>query len=476
MIGVIAKKEFLCLLRDGRFKWSILIMILLLFTAFLTGYQRNESLREVREAAQAKNTEQWLDQDRKNPHTAAHFGNYAYKPQGTLAFFDSGIGNYAGTTIWLEAHKTNFAQNRPAQDNGAISRFGDMTPAMTLQVLLPLIIILLSFSAFAGERDSGTLRQALSLGVANRDLLWGKFLGIAAAVGIVVVPAAAVGGAILAFGLPSDGAAVDRRGLLLVLFYLLYAVSFLFLALGVSALARTAKTALIILVGFWAFATFIMPKAAADISRIVTPTPTYSQFYHMTERASARGLPGAKGPLAMPLDRQVKLERDALLKKYNVPTVRDLPIYWVAYSMQIMEDRDYQIYQKFLGDLRAVFFRQQSTQNHFGVVSPLLPLRSLSMALSGTGLVDQERFNQTAQDFRIDMIRKMNGELIDHTTMKDPLYIAGREVFSKVEPYKYVAPTLGESLAGETQNIVLLLAWGILSACFAVAAVNRLRA
>src|SRR3546814_14091080 len=107
-------------------------MLLLLRTSFLTGYQRYQSLHSIQEASQARDNEQWLSQDKKNPHTADHFGNYAYKPQGTLAFFDNGIGNSAGSVVWLEAHKTNFAQNRPAQDNSTASRFGALPPAMTL--------------------------------------------------------------------------------------------------------------------------------------------------------------------------------------------------------------------------------------------------------------------------------------------------------------------------------------------------------
>src|SRR3546814_4195200 len=74
------------------------------------------------------------------------------------------------------------------------------------------------------------------------------------------------------------------------------------------------------------------------------------------------------------------------------------------------------------------------------------------MATSGTGLVDQERFNQTVQDFRIGMIRQMNNELIENTTMKDPLYIAGEEVFGKVKPYRYNPSTLSESFEGQRMN------------------------
>src|SRR3546814_10320563 len=111
MIRDIARKEFICLIRDGRFKWAIVIMLLLLMTSFLTGYQRYQSLHSIQEASQARDNEQWLSQDKKNPHTAAHFGNYAYKPQGTLAFFDNGIGHYAGSVVWRSEEHTSELQS-----------------------------------------------------------------------------------------------------------------------------------------------------------------------------------------------------------------------------------------------------------------------------------------------------------------------------------------------------------------------------
>src|SRR3546814_17530291 len=104
MIRDIARKEFICLIRDGRFKWAIVIMLLLLMTSFLTGYQRYQSLHSIQEASQARDNEQWPSQDQKNPHTAAHFGNYAYKPQGTLAFFKSDKRRVGKT--WASTWKT----------------------------------------------------------------------------------------------------------------------------------------------------------------------------------------------------------------------------------------------------------------------------------------------------------------------------------------------------------------------------------
>src|SRR3546814_4857845 len=82
---------------------------------------------------------------------------------------------------------------------------------MTLQVLLPLLIVLTGFSAFAGERESGTLRQVMSLGVSSRTLLLGKLLGTSAAVGLVALPAILIGVGVLTFGLPGDNAQAGQR-------------------------------------------------------------------------------------------------------------------------------------------------------------------------------------------------------------------------------------------------------------------------
>ena len=70
-------------------------------------------------------------------------------------------------------------------------------------MLLPLFIVLMTFSAFSGEREQGTLRQVLSLGVSRRALAIGKALGIAGTIGLVLLPATILGVAALA--LTTDG-------------------------------------------------------------------------------------------------------------------------------------------------------------------------------------------------------------------------------------------------------------------------------
>ena len=474
MITTIAKKEFVGLIRDGRFRWCAAIMIFLLLTSLWVGYNRYQSMNDTQLSAQTTTEKQWVNQDDKNPHTAAHFGNYAFKSPGPLSFFDNGISNFVGSTIWLEAHKTNFAKNRPAQDNGGLSRFGELTPAMTLQLLMPLMLILLGFSAFAGERDAGTLRQLVSLGVGGNTLLWGKLLGVLVTVSLILLPYIVICGFVLTFVEGTGSVELGVRGWLLCLAYSLYSLTYMFLIMGVSAAARTAKSALVILVGFWAFASFIIPRAATDISKVLTPTPGYAQFYKSVKDTSLSGLKGAEGDVALPSRAHLAKVRQSLFDQYDVDSVEDLPVYWTAVSMQTIEERDYIINDQLMEKLRQSFQIQHRQRDIVGFLSPVLALRSVSMALAGTSLVDQEEFIRSAHQYRINMIRDMNTELINNATMGDALYIAGSDTFSMVEPYRYTAPSMRESLAPLKHNIVISVLWFCLAWLFALTSTRRM--
>jgi len=474
MVATIARKEFLCLLRDGRFRWIAVIMALLLLTSLWTGLSRYQSMRITQNAAQSTTDAQWVNQDDKNPHTAAHFGNYAFKEPGPLSFFDIGISSYVGSTIWLEAHKTNFAKNRPAQDNGGLSRFGDLTPAMILQLLIPLMLILFGFSAFAGERDAGTLRQLVSLGAGGSSLLWGKTLGVATAMAVIIVPCAVICGlASMLIGVGNSGE-LGIRGILLVGFYSLYFLTYLLLIMGVSAVASSAKSALVILIGFWAFASFIVPRVAADISKTLTPTPTYAAFYRQVKDTGRKGLEGAEGDVALPRTAHLAKVRKELFARYDVDTIEDLPVYWTGVSMQTIEERDYVINNLLMAELRNSFQVQQQQRDFVGFLSPALALSSISAALAGTSLVDQEKFVTSAHGYRIGMIRDMNNELINNASMNDALYIADSDTFSIVTPYQYEAPDVRASLAGMGYNIAMLIAWFVSALLFAVHSTRRL--
>ena len=222
MILNVARKELRDLVRDGRFRWSSILVGALLLVSLGHGWVQAREAEREHAAAQATAREHWESQGEKNPHSAAHYGVYAFKPRLALSFVDEGVDPYTGTSVWLEAHRQNDFLLRPAQDATAAQRIGALTAAQVLQHLVPLLIILLTFGALAGERERGTLRQLLATGIGRRELALGKALGVAGALTLLLVPAALVGAGALVVGSPGPAASPLARAAVLAFIYLAY--------------------------------------------------------------------------------------------------------------------------------------------------------------------------------------------------------------------------------------------------------------
>lgn len=484
MIRTIAMKELREIVRDGRFAWTAAIMAILLIAALVAGADRYAGYRAMQTAAQEQSNAQFYTQGDKNPHSGAHYGNYAFKSQGPLSLFDGGIENYAGSFVFMEAHKQNAALSPPAGDLSAIARFGDLNGAMILQILMPLLIIFLGFAAFAGEREKGTLRQLLSMGVGKQDLLWGKALGVGAAVALVLAPCVVVGAIVIALlQITPSGDAFGMRLALMALGYAGYGLIFLFLTLAVSAIASSPRTALICMVGFWAFCVFLMPKAAGEVSKIVHPSPALGEFQTSMQESRVKGLNGGPPPRA-----QLEIYKRQLLKQYGVKTTADLPIYWVSTSMQKLEEMDHLIYDHYYNGLKSDYIAQRRTQDALGLLAPVLPLSSISMGLAGTDLTHQDAFTGAAEQHRRLMVEKMNGflskmavdfnanqALTGNVSMETNVLVAKEEVFKLVPPFHYDPPSLSQVLREYGMGFGILAAWLIGSIALAVVAVGRLR-
>src|SRR5690606_26858569 len=154
------------------------------------------------------------------------------------------------------------------------ARFGVLSPAGVLQLLVPLFVILFAFSAVSSERENGTLRQVLSLGVSGRALLWGKVLGAAAALALLLLPALLVGAVALVLGASDAGLPGAARSLLLAATYVAYLAVILSVTIATSASARSSRTALVALLAFWIANALVAPRAAADLAEAIYPLPS----------------------------------------------------------------------------------------------------------------------------------------------------------------------------------------------------------
>jgi ABC-2 type transport system permease protein len=466
MVLTAARKESRGMLRDGRVLAGALVLLLLAAVALASAGARYESLARERAIAQALIAEQWSQQGEKNPHSAAHYGVYAFRPVLPLAFFDPGVLPYAGVSIWLEAHRQNFATGRPADDMTALARFGELSLAFILQALVPLGLLVMSHAAFAGEREQGTLRQVLASGITPARLFIGKFLGIGAAALLLLAPLWAL--CLLALALLGAqapwGAALSLSAV-----YLAYFAILLLLALVVSARAPSSQAALLTLLAFWAVTTFVLPRVAADLGRLVAPTPTAAQFQRTVDDDIATGM-GAEPPAE-----RIARRREALLQLYKRGSESELPINFQGVVFAIQDEIANAAYDKHFALLHGTIDRQADVFEAASVLSPRMALALISQELAGTSLAHQRHFERGAEAFRRGLMDLLNRDIMLNSRPGQNDYRAGPDIWRRAGEYQYLPEPLRLSWARCAAPLTVLTLWTLALVIAATATVRHLR-
>ncbi|MCS7079923.1 MAG: DUF3526 domain-containing protein [Chloracidobacterium sp.] len=382
---------------------------------------------------------------------------YAFKPQTALAFVDAGVDDYAGVVAYLEAHHRNDLTGAAAQD-GRAQRFLALTAAGLLQYVLPLLVIVLAFDAFAGERESGTLRLAVSLGARPGALVAGKLLGVGGALGLALLPATLAGVTLL---WTLDGARWEAgRFALMVGGYTLYGLIFLALTLAVSA-RLSSRLTLLSLLAFWVVSGFVVPRAVSDLAARWFPTPSRAAFDEAVARGMRDGIDGYD-----PQAERLKAFEARLLTQYNAKRLEDLPINPTGLLMQESEEHGNRVYAHHYAGLWSAFERQDRLYNAAAALSPTLAMRSLSMALAGTDVFHHIAFVEAAEQYRQPFIKKLNEDLAYQSTMAtDETYKADARLWAAIPPFAYNPPPLGPALGRQWLALAMLGVWcGVASA------------
>lgn len=470
MILAIARKELVDAWRDGRFRIGAALMVLLLATSSLLAWRQTERAATERAAAAAQERENWLEQGEKNAHSAGHYGINVFKPVSPLALFDRGIEPFAGTTLFLEAHRQNQAAFVPAQDATAMRRFGELTAAAGLQLLVPLLVILLAFGCIAGERERGTLRQVLSLGVSPRALVLGKTLGIAGALLALLVPVG-LAGAWLVSRLPTDQ--VDglwQRAGGLALAYGLYLALVLVVSVVVSALAPNGRSALSILLAFWAGACIVAPRLVTDAVHDVLPTPLLAEFEKELSEDLANGLDGHD-----PRSKRLEEFTRRTIAEHGVGSIQELPFNFQGHVMLESERLAGEVFDHHFGRLWNRIELQDRVATLAGVVSPLLALRSASMSFAGTDFAHHRHFAVAAEQHRRAFVRVLNEDLKTNARPGDPSYLAGRALWESLPEFRLAAFPAERAFERARLGLALLGAWLLASIAALFFAAGRLR-
>ena len=460
-IQVISAKEHLSSERGQRL-WPLSIgLILVMLAAMAIGLTRASSLETERIAAAESDKTVWLAQGERNPHEAAHFSRYVFKPIPTLSGFDPGIIDFAGVAMWLEAHIQNPTRFRRAESTGDLSRLVALSPAWVIQVLLPLVIVLLLFASYAGEREDGTLRQVMSFGISTKSIFYGKLYAAFLALLKLSLPIFLL--IVIAVVSLDNGA--KQPDLLLRLFaiiltYSLYLLSFAMLTIGVSALSSNRRNAAIALLSIWCTTTILIPRLANDVALNITPQPDSYQTWQDLVSIKHEYW-GVFPPIGVPLTEHRKKVLEQFLTKFQVNKAEEAPVTLRAWELQSSEEFSNPLFDDYYSELNSLFQKQESARFWLSVLSPTISLTALSSGFSGTDRLHHSEFVKSAETNRRKIIKQLNEELITHSKTHGISYKSSPEFWQKIADYKAEPMQLAQLFPHYFSHILVMLLWAI---------------
>ncbi len=466
MRGSILHKELLELRRDRRTYWLAAIVLGLMAAAAINGVERAHTAATEKAAAEEADRIIWHEQGEKNPHSAAHFARYAFKPVPALSFFDPGVIDYAGLAVWMEAHHQNPPVFRAAEDGGTLARSASLSPAWILRFIGPLLLILLLYSVYAAERQRGTLRQLLSSGTSPAVIFRGK-LGLAVVLVGAIVATTALATAIAMTALPGVLPDSGVRALILVLSYGGYLLLFAFLAVAVSVVASSPQAALSWLLITWAAVAVLLPRVATDMGERISPSLTGQEI---RERLSA-GTAAWRGDEGKAVRERIKGE---LLARHGVDDVADLPVNYDAIMLQASEEFANPRFDRVLEEIWARYDGQAQVVRAISVLSPVIAMERLSAALSGTDLAHHRAFVDAAERHRRILIAELNQDMAENAGSAGYDYKASAELWKKSPEFHHVPPSFSAIAGKYWPEMAILFVWLLFAAILARRAAYQL--
>ena len=454
-MSAISAKDWTEFVRDRRLLLAAVLVTLLGIAAVATSFARVSAYETDRRATEARDRTTWEGQGARNPHSAAHFSNWALRPLTPLALLDPGVTPYAGSAVWMEAHNQNPPRARAVEDLSGAFDLGAFSAAWILQTLMPLLIFVIGAGAVARERERGTLRLMLASGLGARRLVPGKAAALGRIAALLAVPLIVVALAAAVLAGPADPLRLLLWSGAYALFFAIVAV----IAVVVSAASRTASQAMLALIGLWLIAVVLVPRAGAGLAAATIPAPTPDAFW------SAMIAEIDKQP--DPFDSETF--GPAMAKRYGVATVEDLPVSLAGLQLDESERVGNAVFDSSYGALADTYGRQRALLSWTGLVSPIAPLQNISMALAGTDMASQLSFQRQAEALRRQTIGVLNGDMTANGKGKDFDYQAGSDLWKTIPAFRYRPPALGAALGSVIPDILILAAWSGLAGLLLVA-------
>ena len=415
---------------------------------------------------QAEADTAFLSQPDRHPHRMVHYGHYVYRVPPPLAVVDPGVDAYTGTSIFLEGHRQNSATFAEVRETSSLTRFGLLTPAFSLQVLVPLLLIIVGYGCVVRERRSGTLLQLLTHGTPRRSILFGKAMALGVLALLAFTPLALTA----AYAATQDG---WLPSVLLVSGYAVYLLLWTLGIVAVSARAQTAGSALVVLLGVWLATVVAVPRVATEVATAAVVAPSKVET-DLAVNAELRAL----GDSHNANDPNFASFRAQILAQYDADTVEELPVNMRGLVAYEGEARMTEVLNAFADEQMATERAQSGIAARFGLLSPTVALRRLSMISAGTDLENHHRFLKAAEAHRFEFVQGLNKVHIEQLSYHDDIRRSDDEAsnlrarvsadnWAVMPEFEFQPAAATERASRAAPSMAIILLWlGVASAWF----------
>jgi ABC-2 type transport system permease protein len=440
----------------------MLVFAIMLTYAAYSGWKNYTVQNNIRSHYQKVVRQSWENNPDKHPHRMAHYGSFAFRLKHTLSMFDFGMESFTGSAVFLEAHKQNTVNFSEASFSTGLLRFGEISLAMLLQVILPLIIFFLGFGAVASERENSTLKVMLCQGAGWTEILFAKSLGLMGLAMLFYVPVMIVTLVLLYF--TKDNPVTFEELIRYagnVIGYLLFLQIISIITVLISAVTNTSKDALIRLLALWLVFVVLLPKTTQALGSYFYPSPSKIEFETAIEKDLIK-----VGDSHNPDDPYYKALKDSVLQAHKVDSVEQLPFNYSGFQMREGEKLSAAVYNRHLHELLNTYQKQNSLTRFTAFLNPYAAIRNISMTLAGTDFASYFYFQKQAEDYRYQLAQEMNVlqmELISNAKLgdRDKPYSISHDHWKAFPDFKYQFLDTASALKNEAWSIVALISWSV---------------
>ncbi|NBA78338.1 DUF3526 domain-containing protein [Emticicia sp. ODNR4P] len=437
----------------------VLFNALLLFSVF-TGFFTMENHHENTEHYHTKVREGWEKSPDKHPHRMAHYGYVAFRENYPLSFFDFGMDSYLGNAVFLEAHRQNTVNFSEASFSSGLLRFGELSCALILQLLIPLLLIFWGFDLITKERENGTLKILLTQAISWQELIWGKTLGLFILSLTILLPIILISSILLVMGLDSHtGLEPIVRWGLMILSYLIFIGIVCILTIFISAKSQSSKSALTQLIGCWLVFTLVLPKISQVVGQNLYHSPSKIEFDTAVEADLIK-----LGDSHNPNDPHFSALKDSLLKAYGVDSTHKLPFNYGGVVMQEGERLSAEVFNRHQKHLVQSYKQQQDIVRKTAIINPFMAIKNISMGLSGTDYANYQDFQRQTEAYRYQLAQHMNQlqiKLISNQKRKptEKNYSISQKYWASFPDFEYRFLDLKKVLSAELYSFLSMVIW-----------------